>query len=88
MSRIHGPYDREPGDECVQAGFPAPLPHLAVAAQAAGPAHQMLTRALAEAGVELGACDERVLDWLGRAAQPGAVLSIAGWIERPGQRRR
>jgi hypothetical protein len=42
----------------------------------------MLTRALADAGVELGACDERVLDWPGRAADPGAVPSIVGWIER------
>ena len=83
---MHGPYAREPVDEYVAAGFSAPRHHLAIAAQASNPAHDMLARALADAGVELGAYDERILDWLGRAAEPGAVLSIVGWIERAGWR--
>lgn len=42
---------------------------------------QMLRTALAEAGVELGAADERILNWLSRN-EWAAVAVIGSWIGR------
>jgi hypothetical protein len=50
-----------------------------------GHSHELLTGTLAAAGVQLGAYDHAIVDWLA-GFEPATVAVIAGWVGRAGAR--
>lgn len=66
-----GPIDREPLD------YPAPGTYPDTARKA-----EILMDVFTEAGVELGAYDERIATWLAQTADWSTFAVIASWIKR------
>lgn len=69
-----GPIDREPIDYPTPGVFPS-------AAERDG----ILREVFREAGIELGAYDERIARWLAETSDWSTFAVIASWVQRAGQ---
>ena len=67
----NGPIDREPIDYPTPGVFP-------LAAERA----EVLGQVLADAGVQLGAYDERIAVWLAQTSDWSTFAVIASWVKR------
>ncbi|MEU5736206.1 hypothetical protein ABZ797_46585 [Streptomyces antimycoticus] len=71
-----GPIDREPLDYPAPGGYPS-----------SDRKAEIMTAVFAQAGIELGAYDERIAAWLTDTADWSTFAVITSWVQRAGQPR-
>ncbi|MFI1856229.1 hypothetical protein [Streptomyces sp. NPDC020480] len=69
-----GPIDREPLDYPAPGGYPD-----------GSRKAEILRDAFAQAGIELGAYDERIAAWLAQTADWSTFAVITSWVQRAAQ---